>query len=138
MNNYNNNNNRRQGKNEMLLNVRKKGDGRVVSVLAIQPFFVKESFICTMNKHTAESNINILLTRNLPVDSGVRQWSHPLMIPLHCFWAKSNNRMPGQFECDVTWFCFCFNSVCPHAQCCCCSIFCWRGWGVFLKLDVQG
>ena len=73
MNNYNNNNNRRQGKNEMLLNVRKKGDGRIVSVLAIQPIFVKESFICTMNKHTAESNINILLTRNLPIDSGVRQ-----------------------------------------------------------------
>ena len=22
------------------------------------------------------------------------------------FWAKSNNRTRGQFECDVAWFCF--------------------------------
>ena len=41
---------------------------------------------------------NILLTRNLPMDSGVRQWSHPSMIPLHCLWAKSNNRARGQFN----------------------------------------
>ena len=33
------------------------------------------------------------------------------MITLHCLWAKSNNRMRGQFECDVTWFCFCFKFV---------------------------
>ena len=75
-----------------------------------------------MTRHHAESNINILLTRNLPIDSGVRQGTHPLMIPLHCLWAKSNNRTHGQFECDITWFCF------------------WRGWGegVCLKLVVQG
>ena len=29
-----------------------------------------------MTRHHAESNINILLTRNLPIDSGARQWSH--------------------------------------------------------------
>ena len=45
-----------------------------------------------------------LLTRNLPFDSDVREWSHPLMISLHCLWAKSNNRTRGQFECDVTFF----------------------------------
>ena len=34
----------------------------------------------------------ILLTRNLPFDSDVRQRSHSLMVALHCLWAKSNNR----------------------------------------------
>ena len=29
-----------------------------------------------------------------------------LMIPLNCLWGKSNNRTRGQFECNVTWFCF--------------------------------
>ena len=54
------------------------------------------------------------------IDSGVGQRSHPLMIPLHCLWAKSNNRTCGQFEGDVTWFCFCFDFV----RCTCCSIVC--------------
>ena len=57
-----------------------------------------------MTRHHAN---NILLTRNLHLDSDVRQWSHPLTILLHCLWAKSNYRRRGQFECDVTllfWF----------------------------------
>ena len=33
-----------------------------------------------MTRHHAESNINILLTRNLPIDSGVGQRSHPLTL----------------------------------------------------------
>ena len=63
------------------------------------------------------------------------------MIPLHCLWAKSNNRTRDQFEYDVTWFCF--ELVCPHAQCGCWSIVFWRGWGrwrergIRLKLDLQ-
>ena len=60
------------------------------------------------------------------------------MIPLHCLWAKSNNRTPDQFECDMTWFYFCFDFVRSHARCAFCSIVCWREWGVCLKLDVQG
>ena len=64
------------------------------------------------------------MTRNLSFDSDVRQWSHPLMISLHCLWSKSNNRARGQFECDVTWFCLCFPFVCSHARCGCCSIVC--------------
>ena len=48
------------------------------------------------------------MTRNFPFDSDIRQWSHPLMIPLHCLWAKLNNQTRGQFECDVTWFLFLF------------------------------
>ena len=40
-------------------------------------------------------------------DSDVRQRSHTLMIPLHCLWAKSNNRTRG---CDVTLFLFWFRS----------------------------
>ena len=34
-----------------------------------------------------------------------------LMIPLHCLWAKSNNRMHDQFECDLTWYCFWYDFV---------------------------
>ena len=101
-------------------------------------FFIKENWIWTKTRHHAESNSNILLTRNLPIDSGIRQWSHRFMIPLHCLWAKSNNRTPGQFECDMTWFYFCFDFVRSHARCAFCSIVCWREWGVCLKLDVQG
>ena len=70
-----------------------------------------------MTRHYAESNINILLTRNLPTDYCVRQWSHLLMIPLHCLWAKSNNRKHGQFECDDTWiwmFWFCWFTCTVH------------------------
>ena len=54
----------------------------------------------------------MLLTRNLSFDSSVRQWSFPLMIPLHCFWAKSNNRKRDKCERDVTqfWFLFCICS----------------------------
>ena len=58
-----------------------------------------------MTRHHAN---NILLTRNLPFGSDVRQRSQPLMIPMHCLWAKSNNRTRGQFECDLTLFLFCF------------------------------
>ena len=87
-----------------------------------------------MTRHHAEPNINILLTRNLPFDSDVRQRSHPLMIPLDRLWAKSNNRTSGQFECDVTLFCFCFDSVRSHARCSCCFIVCLRFQVVEIKL----
>ena len=40
------------------------------------------------------------MTKNLPFDSDFRQWSHPLMIPMHCLWDKSNNRTRCQFECE--------------------------------------
>ena len=43
---------------------------------------------------------------------------------LHCLWLKSHNRTRGQFECDMTWFCFCFDFACSHARCGCCSIVC--------------
>ena len=76
-----------------------------------------------MSRHHTEPN-NILLKRNLPFDSDIRQKSHPLMIPLHCLWAISSNRTRGQFECDVTWFCFCFDFVRSHARYGCCSIVC--------------
>ena len=46
------------------------------------------------------------------------QWSHSLVIPLYFLWAKSNNRTRSQFECNVNWFCFCFDFICSHA---------WRG-----------
>ena len=62
---------------------------------------IKENWICAMIRSHAEPNINILLTRNLPFDYDIRQWSRRLMIPMHCLWAKSNNRARGRFECDV-------------------------------------
>ena len=67
-----------------------------------------------------------LLTRNLSFDSDVRQGSHPLIVTLHCLWDKSNNITRGQFECDMTWFCFYFYFVRSHARCGCCSIVCLR------------
>ena len=40
-------------------------------------FFIKENQICAMTRYHAEPNINILLKSNLPIDSGIKQWSHP-------------------------------------------------------------
>ena len=56
----------------MLLDV---GSGRLASVLDVQflLFFIGENWICAMTRHHVEPNINILLTRNLPFDSDVRQ-----------------------------------------------------------------
>ena len=81
----------------------------VASVLGVQSLFLfKENCISAMTRHRAEPNTKILLTRNLPFDSDVRQLSRPLMIQLHCLWITSNNWTCGQFECDVTRFCFDF------------------------------
>ena len=70
-------------------------------------FFIKENWICAMNRHHTEPNNNIDNKSSFWLD--VRQWSHPLMIPLHCLWANSSNSMRGQFECNVLvflfWFC---------------------------------
>ena len=74
------------------------------------------------------------MTRNLPIDSGVRRSGNTLMIPLNCLnclWARSNNRTLGQFECDVTWrdlICFYFDFVCSYARRGYYSIVWWRGW----------
>ena len=73
------------------------------------------------------SFLSKLLRKNLPIDSGVREWSYPLKILLHCLWAESNNRMCGEFKYGVTWFCFCFDFVRSRARCGCCYIVCWRG-----------
>ena len=109
--------------------IERKGAGDGVSECSRRPifiFFIKENWICAMTRHHAEPSINILLARNLPFASGVRQRSHPLMIPMHCLWAKSNNRTHCQFEWDVTWFCFCFDFVRSHARRDCCSMVCLR------------
>ena len=58
---------------------------------------------CAMTRHHAEPNINILFTRNLPFDSDVRQWGHSFMIPLHCLWAKSNNRTWRYYYSQLFW-----------------------------------
>ena len=47
------------------------------------------------------------------------------MIPLHCLWAKSNNRTRGHFEYEVAlFFLFLFGFV--NARCGCCSAVCLR------------
>ena len=56
-----------------------------------------------------------------------------LTIPLHRLWTKSNNRARGQFECDVTWFCFWFDFFRSHARFGCCSIVCLRFHVVQIK-----
>ena len=77
-----------------------------------------------LTRHLADSNINILLTRNVLIDPGVRQRSHLLMIvifePFHRLWAKLNNRTRVQFECDMTCLYFCFDFGRSHARCGCC------------------
>ena len=55
-----------------------------------------------MTRHHAESNINILLTRNLPIDSGVQTVRPCFNDTTALSVAKSNNRTRGQVECDVT------------------------------------
>ena len=100
--------------------------GGVVSVLDVQSssFLIKQNWICAVTTHHAEPNMNILLASNLPYESDVRQWSPPLVIPLHCELNRTIERT-GQFECDVTWFfCFCFGFVRSHLWCGCCSIVC--------------
>ena len=83
-----------------------RGEGKVTSVLDVQSLFlIKENRICSMTRHHAK---NILLARNFPFNSDVRQWSHSLMIPFHYLWVKSNNRTRVQFEYDVPFCCCCF------------------------------
>ena len=107
---------------------RTQGSGGLVSVLDVQSLFfvIKENWICAMTRYHTEPKINISLTRNLPYDCDVRQWSHRLMIPLHYLWAKSNNITCGQFECNVSWFCFCFDFVHSYSRCRCCSAVCFQ------------
>ena len=97
----------------------------VASVLHAQHlFFYSRKFDLNYYQTSCWFKHYILSTRNLPIDSGARQWSHPLMIPLHCLWAKLNNRGGGQFEYNMAWFCFCFDFVYSQAQCGCYSIVC--------------
>ena len=74
---------------------------------------------------------NILLTGIflLTLESDSEEWSYRLMAPL-TLWAKWSNRTYGQFECDMTWFCFDF--VCSYAWCGCCCIVCWRVGTIFM------
>ena len=93
-------------------------------------FFIKENSIWAMTKDHAN---NILLTRNLSFDSGVRQWSYPLMIPLHCLWAKQNAWSIWMWHVTLFLFCFCFDFLHSYAQCSCCSIVCLRFHDVHIK-----
>ena len=62
-----------------MLPVRERGGGGGMGSVSVLDdvqslfFYVKKNWICAMTRHHAESNINILLTRNLPIDYGARQ-----------------------------------------------------------------
>ena len=100
------------------------GRFRVLWTSTLYFLSIKENWFFAMTRHHAEPG-NMLLIRNFPFDSDVKQWNYTL-ISLHYLWAKSNsNRTRGQFECDVTWFCFCFDFVHSRARCDCCSVVCW-------------
>ena len=62
-----------KAKNEMLSDL--GGWRGLASVLDVQSlfFYIKENWICAMTRYHAKPNINILLSRNLPFDSDVRQ-----------------------------------------------------------------
>ena len=65
-----------RGKNEMLSDVGiwERGGGLVASVLDIQLlYFLLRKIRFPSCTHHAEPNINMLLTRNLPIVSSVRQ-----------------------------------------------------------------
>ena len=53
-----------------------------------------------------EPNLNILLTRNLPFDTDVRQWSFPLVI--HCIVCVLDRTTEPQVNLNVTWLGFVF------------------------------
>ena len=85
----------------------------LASILDVQSlfFFIKENWICTMTRHHAESRITTLLTRKLLFDTDTRQWSHPLMIPLHV--CGINRTIEPVVNLNVTWlalFLFLFHS----------------------------
>ena len=69
-------------------------------------FFIKENWICAMTRYYAEPNINLLFTRNLRIDSGVRKWSHPLTIPFTvCGLYRTIQRVVNL---NMTWLGFVF------------------------------
>ena len=74
-------------------------------------FLIKENWICVMARHLSQT-----FTGKPPFDPDVRPWSHPLIMSLHFLCAELKNRMRGQFECDMTWFCSCFDFVCLRFQ----------------------
>ena len=55
-------------------------------------FFIGENWISPWTDIMLSQTFIYYWQEIFHIDSGVRQWSHPLMIPLHCLSAKSNNR----------------------------------------------
>ena len=103
--------------------------GRLVSKCSGHPmFFLLKKigyWLCVITRHHAESN-NMLLTRNLPFYSDVRQWSHPL----HCIVCGLNPTVERVVILNVTcmWH-FCFDFIRLHVQWSCYSV-------VYLRVQV--
>ena len=100
------------------------GQGGLASVLDVQSLFILLKKIGT----ALCPEIMLIIyfwQKNLSFDSDVRQWSHPLMIPLHCLWDKLNNRTCGHFEYDVALFFYYYYYYFVHSLArCSCSIVC--------------
>ena len=76
------------------------GGGALVSVLDVQSLFplLKEIGFVPWPDFILNQTLVYYWQEIFFFDSDIRQWSHPSMIPLHCLWAKSNNKTHGQFE----------------------------------------
>ena len=99
--------------------IRRKGVGSSECFgRAIFIFLIKKLGFSPMTRYHAESNINILLTRNLPIDSSVRQWTQ-----WYQWIVRELNRMIELVvNLNVIWL----------------GLFFGEGWGAHLKLDIQG
>ena len=94
-------------------------------------FFNKENWIWAMTRHHAN---NILLTRNLPFDSDVRQLNHPKWY--HCIVCCLNWTTRRLVNLNVIWLCFLFflfDFVHSHARCVCWSKVCLQLQDVQIK-----
>ena len=95
-------------KNEMWSDVGRWGDGGG-SEFPWRPifiFFIKENWVCAITRHYVELHINILLTRNLPIESvsdseTIPQW-------YHCIVCGLNRTMEHVVNLNVTWLGFVF------------------------------
>ena len=71
-------------------------------------FFIKENWICTMTRHHVESIIDKISSCCLLCQTVKPCFNDTIALFVG---TMSNNRTCGQFECDMTWLCFCFDFV---------------------------
>ena len=97
-------------------------------------FFIKKNWIWAMTKHHAQSNINILLTRNL-LHFTLTLDSEAILYSYHCIVCGINRTMDRVVSFNVTWLSFVFVLILfvHNTRCGCCSIACLRSQIVEIK-----